>query len=151
MDDHGWRDRIVGDRMRVDEEFAGTVSNSGFSRPEWGMIMTAVEFEVEGEGESARLVADTSHVDEVLPELKKVADQMGPGPADRSGSALSELLEGGLANTIRSSLGLKTGVDPERREEAIRLVEQYVGALQRQLEESGKWERIRDLAVEEDR
>lgn len=145
MAERGWQDLIVGDRMRVDEEFAPTVERSGFSRSEWGMIMTAVEFEVDGAGESARLVADTSRVDVVMPELDKVAERMGGRPTGSSGGGLG----GGLVDSIRSSLGLGGGVDPARREEAVRLADQYARKLQERLEERGQWERVRDLAVEE--
>ena len=149
MSERGWRDRIVGDRMRVDEEFAPTVERSGFSRSEWGMIMTAVEFEVEGEGESARLVADTSRVDVIMPELKKVTERMGGPSGDSSGSGLSGALGGGLVDSIRSSLGLGCGADPERRDEAVRLAEQYARTLQEHLEERGEWKRVREQAAEE--
>ena len=146
MVERGWRDLIVGDRMQVDEQFAGTLQESGFSRTEWGMIMTAVEFEVEGEGESARLVADTSRIDVILPELEEINDRMGgyPGGSDRSG---------GLFDSLRSSLGRGSsdGVDPQRRQEAVPLAEEYARRLQGHLEGRGRWERVRRLAAEEAR
>lgn len=150
MEERGWRDLIVGNRMRVDQDFSRVVESSGFSRSEWGMIMTAVDFEVEGGGDSARLVADTSKIDLILPEVEKVAERMGGSQGASSGSGLSGLLGNGLAKSIRSSLGLG-GVDPERRDEAVRLVNEYADLLQANLEERDRWEEIRDLAIEQDR
>mgnify|MGYP007097486207 CR=1 FL=1 len=154
MTEHGWRDLIVGDRMRVDETFSSRVSSSGFSRSEWGMIMTAVDFEVRGEGDAAELVANTDNLDAILPELDKIVERMGANPPQSAGSSLSNLLEGGggsFLKNVRSSLGLRNGVDQERRQEAVRLAEDYAEALQRHLEERGRWEEIRDTAIEQDR
>lgn len=154
MNERGWRDLIVGDRMRVDERFASEVSRSGFSRSEWGMIMTAVDFEVRGEGDDAELVADTDNVDAILPELDEIVERMSANPPRSSGSPLANLLGGGgasIVKSVRSSLGLQNGVDPERRQEAVRLANDYAAALQGHLEERGRWEEIRDLAIEQDR
>jgi len=154
MSEHRWQDLIVGDRMRVDESFAGEVQRSGFTRSEWGMIMTAVDFEIVGEGESAELVANTDNVDAILPELDEIVKRMGGYEPESAGSALGNLLSGGgggILQNVRSSLGLRNGVDPERRQEAIRLANDYARALQGHLEERGRWEEIRDLAAEQDR
>ena len=153
MTERAWRDLIAGDRMRVDQEFAGAVQQSGFSRSEWGMIMTAVDFAVEGEGESARLVADTSKVDVIMPELDKIVKQMGGKPGgSSSGSLFSKTLAGGIVNSLRSSIGAGgSGANEERREEAVRLANDYAEALQSHLENRGRWERIRDLAIEQGR
>ncbi len=55
MSEQEWRDLIVGDRMRVDQEFAARVRQSGFSNQQWSLIMTAVELELHGSGEDAEL------------------------------------------------------------------------------------------------
>lgn len=148
MSDRGWRDLIVGDRMRVDQEFADTVRNSSLSSSEWSLVMTAVDFDVEGEGESARLVADTSQVETILPEMEKLAERMGGMP----GGQRSKGPGGGLLDSLRSSLGFGggRGVDPEKRNDALGLPDQYARALQRHLEEQGKWERIRERSAAED-
>ncbi|MFB6255890.1 MAG: DUF5799 family protein, partial [Haloplanus sp.] len=56
-----WTDRIVGDRMAVDREFSDRVRASEFSNQEWGLVMTAVDFEIEHaeDPDRARIVADT--------------------------------------------------------------------------------------------
>lgn len=144
MSDRGWRDRIVGDRMRVDQEFADTVRSSSLSSSEWSLVMTAVDFDVEGEGESARLVADTSQVETILPEMEKLAERMGgvPGGHDGGGS--------GILDTLRSSLGFGGGgLDPEKRRDALGLPDQYAKALQRHLEEQGKWEDVLERSAAE--
>ena len=139
MADDAWREQIVGDRMRVDQEFAGRVREAGFSNQEWGLIMTAAEFDIEGEGEAARLVADTSKVPSILPELDAIAAQQ-PGPGGRPRSS------GGVLDAIKSSLGLGGGVDAETRERAVSLVDEYAETLQAHLEEQGKWERVREAS-----
>ncbi|MCH7661416.1 MAG: hypothetical protein IH933_12825, partial [Euryarchaeota archaeon] len=62
-----WMDRIVGDRMAVDREFTERVNGSRFSSQQWGLIMTATEFEIRNpeEPEQAELVANT----EKLPQI----------------------------------------------------------------------------------
>ena len=155
MTERAWRDLIAGDRMRVDQEFAGAVQQSGFSRSEWGMIMTAVDFEVEGEGESARLVADTSKVDVIMPELDKIVRQMGgESSGGSSGSLFSRTLAGSIVDSLRSSFGAGGSGGgsgrADRRQEAIRLANDYADALQGHLENRDRWERIRDLAIEQD-
>jgi len=42
-----WTDRIAGERMAVDKQFADRVEGSSFSNQQWGLVMTAVEFEIE--------------------------------------------------------------------------------------------------------
>ena len=134
-----WRDAIVGDRMRVDQEFAGRVRQSGFSNQEWSLIMTAVELELHGSGADAELHADTSRLPDVLPELERIADQMGPGGGRGGGG-------GGIVDSLRSSLGLGgSSVDDETVREAEQLAAAYANALEEHLRESGKWERVVEL------
>ena len=147
MSDRGWRDRIVGDRMRVDQEFADRVRSSSLSRSEWSLVMTAVDFDVEGEGESANLVADTSQVETILPELPKLAERMGGAPSGGSSSGPF----GEFVDSLRSSIGLGGGgADEEKRQDALGLPQEYARALQQHLEARGKWEDILDLADAED-
>ncbi|SFR41580.1 DUF5799 family protein [Halogeometricum limi] len=141
-----WTDSIVGDRMTVDREFNDRVAASEFSSQEWGLIMTATEFEIEhaDDPERARIVADTEKLPQIMPELKNVRSQMaqmGGAPAESSSGG-----GGGLFDSIKGALGLGGGGggdDAEKRREAERLVQEYADELQRHLESNGKWERVR--------
>lgn len=134
-----WESMIVWDRMEVDKQFAERIQHSRFSRQEWGMIMTAVEFRIEGEGRSAKLVADTSKIEQILPELDKIKAQM-PGGGGQSG--------GSLVDSIRSLFGITGGgsVDEEELTAATSLVDEYAVSLQTHLEENGKWREVRQSA-----
>ncbi len=145
-----WQDMIVGDRMAVDEEFTAEVDGSPFSRQEWGLIMTATSFEITdpADEEAARLVADTSELPTVMPELERVAE-MGPmgRPQEQSGGG------GGLIGSVLDSLGLggaddDDGIDEERLETAESMVAAYAEELQVHLEEEGRWAEVRAAAVE---
>jgi hypothetical protein len=138
-----WTDSIVGDRMTVDREFNDRVAASDFTSQEWGLIMTATEFEIEhpDDPERARIVADTEKLPQIMPELKNVRSQMaqmGGAPDDTSSSG------GGLFDSIKGALGLGgDDGDAERQADAERLVQEYADELQRHLESKGKWERVR--------
>jgi hypothetical protein len=141
-----WTDSIVGDRMTVDREFNDRVAASDFTSQEWGLIMTATEFEIEhpDDPERARIVADTEKLPQIMPELKNVRSQMaqmGGAPDDASSSGGG----GGLFDSIKGALGLggDGGNDAERQADAERLVQEYADELQRHLESKGKWERVR--------
>jgi len=136
-----WTDRIVGDRMAVDREFSDRVHDSEFSNQEWGLIMTAVEFEIEhaDDPERARVVADTGNLPEMIPELEKVG-RMGPGGSNAQRQADSGT---GVIDAIRGALGMDGDDDAERLDAAERLVDEYATALQRRLEDEGKWDEIR--------
>lgn len=139
MTDRDWTDRIVGARMTVDGEFADRVKASGFSRQEWGLLMTAVEFEIETPDDppNARLVANSENMDAVLPEVQRAAEM--ERQAKRGGS------DGGVLDTIRGALGLNNGsdtVDEERLTEAKRLTQEYATELQQYLHDQGRWEEV---------
>ncbi|WP_436924792.1 DUF5799 family protein [Halosimplex amylolyticum] len=150
MSERDWSDRIVGERMQVDQEFSEKVAASNFSRQQWGLIMTAVEFEIEDpeDPETARLVANTSKVESIVPELERVdrAGGMAAGggrPADDSG--------GGLLDGVKDALGLggdSGGVDREQLAAAEEMAQMYAGDLQEKLESRGKWEEVCVLAQE---
>jgi len=143
-----WTDAIVGERMTVDNQFNDRVSASRFSSQEWGLIMTATEFEIEdaGDPEEARIVADTSNLPAIMPELENVRSQvaaMGGAPGGDGGKGGSG---GGLVDSIKGALGLGGGNDGPSDEEldaAERLVQEYADELQAHLEEVGKWEQVR--------
>jgi hypothetical protein len=146
-----WRDAIVGDRMAVDREFTPRVTDSGFSNQEWGLIMTAVEFEIEHpeDPEKARLVADTSKVEHVVPEMEKIQNEMGgmPGGSGGGGGGSS----GGLLGSVRDALGLGGDDGPDVEATVNRaddLTGEYARMLQDRLEDQGKWERVREQAAE---
>ncbi|MEF8779502.1 MAG: DUF5799 family protein [Haloferacaceae archaeon] len=140
-----WTDSIVGERMAVDGEFTERVQESRFSSQEWGLIMTATEFEIEHaeDPERARLVADTEKLPGIMPELDNLRQQMsamgGASGEDRSGGS------GGLFDGIKRALGLggDDGVDEERLAAAERLTQEYADALQSRLESNGRWEQVR--------
>ncbi|WP_121821378.1 DUF5799 family protein [Halostella salina] len=151
MTDSEWTDRIVGDRMTVDQEFSTQVRNSQFSNQEWGMIMTAVELEIEDadDPDAARIVADTSKIDQVLPAIDESRSQMNQmGGAGGGGSGSSG---GGIVDGIKDALGLGGGGggddgDDGRERAAASLAQAYAEELQSHLEQKGKWEQIRTVA-----
>ncbi|WP_148416310.1 DUF5799 family protein [Haloferax sp. KTX1] len=139
-----WTDSIVGDRMTVDREFNEQVMNSRFNSQEWGLIMTATEFEIENadDPEAARIVADTEKVPQIIPELDNIRSQMGGmgGGGDDSSSA------GGIVDSIKGALGMGGGGkkgEQEKLEAAERLTQEYADALQDHLEKKGKWNQVR--------
>jgi len=135
-----WTDRIVGDRMAVDREFSDRVRTSEFSNQEWGLVMTAVDFEIEhaDDPDRARIVADTESLPQMIPELEKVQQGMGPGGQSQADSGT------GVLDAIRGALGMGDGDDDaEKLDAAERLVDEYASALQQRLEEKGKWDDIR--------
>ncbi|WP_115863990.1 DUF5799 family protein [Halorussus litoreus] len=152
MTERGWQDLVVGDRMAVDQEFAQRVTDSQFSRQEWGLIMTAVEFEIEnpGDDEQARIVADTSKIEQVMPELENIRDQMGAMGGAGAGGGQSG--GGGVFDSVKDALGLggggDDGVDQDRVQAAGRLAQEYAGELQQRLESQGKWAQVREAASE---
>ena len=136
-----WTDRIVSDRMAVDREFGDRVRASEFTNQEWGLIMTAIEFEIEHpeDPERARIVPDTENLPQMMPELEKVSQGMGPG-----GGGASRDSGTGVLDAIRGALGMDDGDEEERLDAAERLVDEYADELQAHLEDNGKWDDVRD-------
>jgi len=139
-----WTDAIVGDRMAVDREFNDRIAASEFTSQEWGLIMTAVEFDIEApdDPDAARLVADTSKLPQVMPELEGLREgmaSMGAATPDRGGSA-----GGGVVDKVKSALGLggSDGANEERLAAAESLTREYADELQARLESNGKWEQV---------
>lgn len=136
-----WTDMIVGDRMNVDNSFSSTVEASQFSRQEWGLIMTAVEFEIDEPGtDRARLVANTDNLPAVMPEMDRIADQQHRTARGGSGGS-----GGGLLDSLRDALGLggrSKEADAERMRAAEELANEYATELQRHLEERGRWDDV---------
>jgi len=135
-----WTDRIAGERMAVDKQFADRVEGSSFSNQQWGLVMTAVEFEIEepASPESARLVADTAKLGSIMPELDKVGRQTPMG-----GGAEPQDSGGGFLDGVKALLGLSGGDGSDgRTAEADELAQAYADALQAQLESNGRWESV---------
>ena len=136
-----WTDMIVGDRMRVDNSFSSRVEASQFSRQEWGLLMAAVEFEIEEPGtDRARLVANTSNLSAVMPEMDRIADQQRRAAGGGSGGSTS-----GLLGSLKDALGLGGRSEEEeadRMRAADELANAYATELQRHLEERGRWEDV---------
>ncbi|MDL0134378.1 DUF5799 family protein [Halobacterium salinarum] len=145
----GWQDLVVGARMSVDQQFADRVQASGLSRPQWGLVMTAVEFEFEDadDPDAARIVADTSSLEHVLPEMDNVDEQMGAMGAGGGSSGGS-----GVVGGIKDALGIGGGGDDDHEElaeESRELAQAYADELQAFLEDEGRFEEIRRAAAGE--
>ena len=138
MTDTDWTDRIAGARMTVDKQFTDRVDASSFTNQQWGLVMTAVEFDIEGpdDPETATIVADTSKLPSIMPELDKVG-QGGPMAGGAGGGGGGG---GGLLDGVKSALGL-SGDDGEddRTDEARQLAQAYADELQAELESTGRW------------
>lgn len=146
-----WQDHIVGARMSVDQQFADRVQASSLSRPQWGLVMTAVEFEFEdpGDPDAARIVADTSSLEHVLPEMDSVDEQMGAMGGGRGGGSSGG---SGVVGGIKDALGLGgSGDDDDDHEELAtesrELAQAYADELQAHLEDEGRFEEVRRAAA----
>jgi len=149
-----WTDLVVGARMSVDQQFANRVQASGLSRPQWGLVMTAVEFEFEnpGDPEAARIVADTSSLQHVLPEMDDVDQQMRPGGGGGGpgGSSAGSGVVGGIKDAlgIGSDGGSGGGDDHEElAAESRELAQAYADELQAFLEDEGRFDEVRRAAA----
>lgn len=140
MTDTPWRDQLAGHRMQVDGEFESRVRESELTKAEWNLVMTAVEFEVEGEGETASLVANTNKVSSVVPEFENLS-RGGLGGAPAEGDAT-----GGLFDSVKETFGLGDAGGDEKLQVATALAEEYAEELQAHLERQGRWESIRRAA-----
>ncbi|WP_435333113.1 DUF5799 family protein [Haloarchaeobius sp. TZWWS8] len=144
-----WTDHIVGARMTVDQEFTQEVLDSEFSNQEWGLIMSAIEFEIENaeNPDDARIVVDDSKLGSIIPELENIQQQMGAmGGAAGAGAGKSSGGGGGLFDSVKNALGMG-GVNnedrhAEREEAASELAGAYAKRLQTHLESNGRWEEV---------
>ena len=142
-----WTDAIVGHRMTVDQAFTDQVQASQFSNAEWGLIMTATEFEIEhaDDPEAAQIVANTDNVASIIPELESIRSQTAAMGGQPGGSP--EASTGGLLGSLKSALGFDEddgdGVDQEKLAAAERLTQAYADALQSHLVETESFEQAR--------
>lgn len=143
MSQSNWTDAIVGERMAVDQEFAEQVRASQFSNQEWGLIMTATEFDIEDadDPKAGRIVADTSKLPAIMPEVDKMQESMN----QFGGGAKSESKGKGIVSRVKEALGGGGGggSDAERVRAAEELVQRYADTLQEHLEEKGRWDQVR--------
>lgn len=146
---NGWRDRLAGARMQVDQQFSDRVVASEFTNQQWGLIMTAVEFDIVNpdDPEVAELIANTEKVEHIIPELENIPQGMGAGGMGQETSRGGD--GAGLLGRLR---GLLTGEssddsDEETLEAASQLASEYAEELQAFLEEQGRWEAICESAT----
>ncbi|WP_254271429.1 DUF5799 family protein [Haloarcula marina] len=147
MSDSHWTNRIAGERMQVDQLFNDQVEASSFSSQQWGLVMTAVEFEIENpeDPDEARIVANTSKLPSILPELDRIEQQSGMGQAAGGGSGGSG---GGFLSGVKDALGLGGGGgSDERKSEAEELTQRYAEKLQEKLESNGRWRSVCEQAA----
>ncbi|ELZ12057.1 hypothetical protein C478_10663 [Natrinema thermotolerans DSM 11552] len=153
MSDNPWTDRIVGERMTVDQEFSARIEESQFSNQQWSLIMTATEFEIEhpDEPDRARIVADTDKLDGVIPELENVQAGMGAMAGGPGGPGGSDSSDGGIVDSIMGALGMGGDdgfAEAEQRKAAERLTQEYADELQSHLESKGRWESVRESVAD---
>lgn len=144
-----WRDRLAGARMQVDQQFNDRVLASQFTNQQWGLIMTAVEFDIENpeDPDSAELVANTDQVEHIIPELENLPEGMGsPGMGQESTRSSGG---GSILGRIRGLLTGDSGgqSDDETLEAASVLANEYAGELQTFLEEQGRWKSLCESAA----
>jgi hypothetical protein len=146
-----WTDSLAGARMQVDQQFEHRVEASEFTSQEWGLIMTAVEFDIHepGDPERAELYADTENLPEIVPELERIQREMGGSP-----TAVEEGHGSGITGRIRQMVDSltadrDTSGDSERLAKAETLVQDYAEDLQTYLEKRGRWDELRQAASEE--
>lgn len=144
--DNRWTDYLAGARMQVDQQFSEQVRASEFTNQQWGLIMTAVEFEIErpADPDQAELVANTDNVEAIIPELDAIEQQTvggaAPGGAGNSGES--------LLGRIRSYFGGDSDGDDDQYREAVALVDEYTTQLQALLREEGRWQELCAAAAE---
>jgi hypothetical protein len=146
MSDSSWTDRIAAERMSVDQQFNEHVEASSFSSQQWNLVMTAVEFEIENpqNPDEARVVANTSKLTSVMPEMDRIEQQSPMGAGGGSGGSSG----GGIFSGVKAALGLGGGGSKSaRKEEAAQLAQQYAEKLQEELESKGRWKTICEIAA----
>jgi hypothetical protein len=93
--------------------------------------------------DAARMVADTSKLEHVVPEMQNVDDQMSQMRGGSTGG------RGGMVDGIKNALGLGGGDDDgeELEATAAQLAQEYADELQAHLEDEGRWDEIRQAAA----
>jgi hypothetical protein len=153
-----WTEHVVGERMRVDQEFTERVRASEFSSQEWSLIMSAVQFTIEDADDpaAAQLVVDedATNLAAIMPELENIQAQMGAlggagaGKSDVGGGGGGGSFFDGVKNAL--GIGGDGGSDDdyaERSAAARSLANEYASELQSHLEAKGRWTEICELAA----
>jgi len=136
-----WYERVASERMAVDASFNARLSESPLTNQQWGLVMTALTFDIENpdDPERARIVPDTDAVEDVLPAVREAGGQLGAGGAGGGASNRGESI--GLLGRLKSALGVGDGTDG--LEDAIeRLAAEYAQRLQERLEKEGRWTEV---------
>lgn len=136
-----WLDRVAGERMEFDREFAEVVAGSEFTNQQWGLVMTAADFRIEepADPESATLVPVTERLPAVMEQVEAL-DNGGPGMGGSPGGG------GGVVDSIRDRLGIGGG-DEELTAAATELLEEYAAGFQERLVAAGRWEEVCAIAA----
>jgi hypothetical protein len=142
-----WEDHLAGARMRVDRQFEDRVTDSRFSNQQWGLIMTAVRFDITSpeDPDRAEMVADTEDLDAIIPELDRIEQEMSGNRRDPDGGGLLGRLRDAFGSLSGGS-GSSPGEDQKRKDEARVLVDEYAEHLQAYLEDNGRWAEICAMA-----
>jgi hypothetical protein len=150
MSDNDWTDMLAAERMRVDRKFEDQLEASSFSRQQWGLVMTAVEFRIDGpeEPENATLRADTSKLSSVMSEIKNLGER-GGGMGSPSGGVAAGSGDGGGFLSKITGLFSGGGGGGALQNEAEELAAEYAEKLQAHLEKRGRWQSICEQAAEE--
>lgn len=151
-----WTDSIIGERMTVDQQFTDRVQASQFTNSEWGLIMTATEFEIENadDSETAHIVANTDNVAAIIPELAEIRSQTAAMAGQPAGGSKSS--SGGLFGSLKRVLGFggddnSEDVDQEKLAAAETLTQEYADALQQHLVSNNKFEQARQAYLDNQR
>lgn len=143
-----WTDAIISERIAVDEEFEMNVADSEFTKQEWNIMMSMLELKITNvdDPENAQVSANVEKLPEILKNLESVETRPSQ-PAANTGEPK------GIGGKLRAKLfGIKVGdvisfdrgddgIDEKRLQTAEQLVNDYLSALQTQLEMTGSMAR----------
>jgi hypothetical protein len=143
-ENRAWLDRVAGARMEFDSEFSEVVAASSLTNQQWGLIMTAAEFQIEApeNPEQAELVPVTENLPAVMSQVEQLGEGMGMG-GQRPASG------GGLMDSIKDLFGGGGGGSEELVQTAEDLLKQYAEGFQERLEAMDRWEEVCALAADD--
>ena len=147
-----WTDQLAGARMQVDQRFQETLEASSFTSQEWGLVMTAIDWDIENpeQPDEAELVADTSQLSEIIPELENIQTQMGGAQRPVEDGPDTSGFLGRIKRYIHDLQSGSSGQSSTKRlNDAKELVDGYTLELQNYLEERERWEELCELAAAE--
>jgi hypothetical protein len=147
-----WTDQLAGARMQVDQRFQDTLEASSFTNQEWGLVMTAIDWDIENPDtpEEAELVADTDQLSEIIPELENIQNQMGGSQRPVEEGPDTQGFLGRIKRYIHDLTSNTSSQSSKKRyNDAVELVEGYTMELQSFLEERGRWADVCAAAASE--